>query len=67
MRKILWILCLSLCVGSAFGCATERSTIFSYNYWKRHAAKIADDLHQFRVDIDRTIFDLEERPIEQDF
>ena len=64
MRKFLWILGLGLCLGS-FGCATEKSTIFSSGYWKRHFAKIGEDLHEFRVDIDRTIFDLEDRPIEE--
>lgn len=64
MRKCLWILGLALCLGS-FGCATEKSTIFSAGYWKRHAEKIGNDLHEFRVDIDRTIFDLEDRPIEE--
>ena len=63
MRKILWILCLGLCIG-AIGCATERSTIFSASYIKRHWQKLTDDFHAFRVDVDRTIFDLEDRPIE---
>ena len=64
MRKVLWILPLALCLGLC-GCIPERSTIFSASYWKRHAYKLVDDMHQFRVDIDRTIFDLEDRPIEE--
>ncbi len=68
MRKLCLILCLSLCL-STVGCLlspdSERSTIFSTGYWKRHASKIMEDLHEFRVDIDRTIFDLEDRPIEE--
>ena len=65
MRRVLCTVGLALSVG-LIGCAnTERSTIFSFGYWKRHADKLADDFHQFRVDIDRTIFDLDDRPIEE--
>ncbi len=63
MRKFLCFLALAMCL-CTFGCATEKSTIFSSGYWKRHFAKFGEDLHEFRVDIDRTIFDLEDRPIE---
>ncbi|MFN0059239.1 MAG: hypothetical protein ACKVX7_12335 [Planctomycetota bacterium] len=67
MRKRLTVLCLFLLVGGLAGCASsERSTIFSGGYWKRHIKKFGDDMHQFRVDIDRTIFDLDDRPIEED-
>ena len=65
MRKILGLLCLGLALSTA-GCATQHeSTIFSSGYWKRHFDQIAQDFHEFRVDIDRTIFDLEDRPIEE--
>ncbi len=65
MRKVLFVLGLALCLGF-LGCAkTEKSTIFSWGYWKRHIHKMSDDMHQFRVDIDRTIFDLDDRPIEE--
>ena len=66
MRKLFTFLCLVAILGLT-GCATtERSTIFSIRYWKRHFKQFGDDLHQFRVDIDRTIFDLDDRPIEED-
>ena len=64
MCKFFWIACLGICLLSASCATTERSTIYSAGYWKRHFAQIADDFHQFRVDIDRTIFDLDDRPIE---
>lgn len=71
MRKFLGCLCLGLCLTmfSMSGCASPdgRSTIFSKAYWKRHANKIAMDLHEFRVDIDRIFFDLEDRPIEDGY
>ncbi|MEE8142186.1 MAG: hypothetical protein V3T77_03730 [Planctomycetota bacterium] len=64
MRKLVWIVCLSLLIGS-IGCAhTERSRIWSAGYWVRVGSKVMDDLHQFRVDFDRIIFDLDDRPIE---
>lgn len=68
MRKRLLFLCFGLAFATlAGGCATsERSTIFSFGYWARHGKKLAEDFHQFRVDIDRTIFDLEDIPIEED-
>ncbi len=71
MQKRLVRLSLALVLGvmtiTSFGCTTnsQRSTIFSSGYWKRHFENFAEDLHQFRVDIDRTIFDLEDRPIEE--
>lgn len=45
---------------------SDRSSIFSMGYWARHGKTFADDMHQFRVDIDRTIFDLEDVPIEDE-
>ncbi|MCA8960818.1 MAG: hypothetical protein KDC38_09905 [Planctomycetes bacterium] len=65
MRKLLAFVCMFAMFGAMAGCATtERSTIFSLGYWKRHFKKFGDDLHQFRLDVDRTIFDLDDRPIE---
>ncbi len=64
MRRLSLVLLLAgVCLVSA-GCATETSTIFSAGYWKRHFKKFGEDLHQFRVDIDRIFFDLDDRPIE---
>ena len=64
MRKLLLAFCVAgLCFGS-IGCKTESSTVFSGSYWKRHVVKILDDFHEFRVDFDRVVWDLEERPIE---
>ena len=64
MRKILLAMCLSaFCLGIV-GCQTETSTIWSSAYWKRHAVNILQGFHEFRVDVDRIIFDLDDRPIE---
>ena len=63
------VLCALLCLGalsfSAIGCsATEKSRVQTPSYWKRVFRKMGDDFHEFRVDFDRVVWDLEERPIE---
>ena len=64
MRTLLLALCVIGLTLATTGCQTETSTIWSGAYWKRHFVKIMDDLHDFRVDIDRIVFDLDDRPIE---
>ena len=63
MKKVLWILCLGFAFGTV-GCATDRDTIFSFDYVKRHVKKMDDSFYEFRKDIDRTIFDLDDRPLD---
>lgn len=65
MRRLLLIACLAALTLPALGCQAPRSTIFSGAYWKRHWFKVLDDLHATRVDIDRIVFDLDDRPIEE--
>ena len=61
MRKALTLLALGLfCLGSA-GCGT----ILSPAHWGRHIQKTGQEFHEFRLDIDRTIFGLEDEPIEK--
>ena len=69
MRKFSRIFVLELCLGGiafvGFGCsASEKSTASSPGYWKRVFRKIGSDFHEFRVDFDRVVWDLEDRPLE---
>ena len=64
MRTLILALCIvGFCAASA-GCSSPRSTIFSGAYFKRVAMKVLDDFHQFRVDADRILLDLDDRPLE---
>ncbi len=64
LRKLVLIVCLSALVLPAVGCQSPRSSVFAGGYWKRHWYNLLDGLHATRVDIDRIIFDLDDRPIE---
>ncbi|MAW77122.1 MAG: hypothetical protein VYD70_05655 [Planctomycetota bacterium] len=68
-RRIVRNLALMLCLGLALamsGCATgPKSTVASSLYWKRVFRQMGDDLRAARTDIDRIVFDLDDRPIEQ--
>ena len=69
MRKRTRILLVALCLGGlsfgSIGCsASDKSTAASPGYWKRVLRKVGNDFHEFRVDFDRVVWDLEERPLE---
>ncbi len=68
MRRIrlMWVLSLAVLLGSS-GCASnvDRDSVLNPMHWMLHIWKIADEFHEFRVDIDRTIFDLDHRPVEE--
>ena len=63
---------LLLCVGllsvlATAGCMTTEPTIYSWPHHKRRIRAILDDLHEFHVDFDRVMFDMEEYPRELDY
>ncbi len=68
-RRTIRTFALLLCLGMAFamsGCATgPKSTVASSLYWKRVFSQMGDDLRAARTDIDRIVWDLDDRPIEQ--
>ncbi len=43
----------------------KHDTLINPGYWVRHAAKVLEDAHLFRVDIDRVVFGLEDVPVEE--
>ena len=60
---------LLLCVGllsilATSGCMTTEPTIYSWPHHKRRIRTILDDLHEFHVDFDRVLVDMEEYPRE---
>ena len=65
MRKLLLVVGLVVALAPV-GCGNSlnEDTILSPSYYARHAKKFLDDCHQFRIDIDRSIFGLEDVPIE---
>lgn len=46
------------------GCNTNRPYIWSWPHHKRRVLTVFEDLHELHMDIDRIIFDMDERPIE---
>ena len=46
------------------GCSTNRPYIWSWPHNKRRVLTVFEDLHELHMDIDRIIFDMDERPIE---
>jgi hypothetical protein len=63
---------LLLCVGmlsvvATPGCMTTEPTIYSWPHHKRRIRAVLDDLHEFHVDFDRVLFDMEEYPRELDY
>ncbi len=65
IRTFAMLLCLSLALAMS-GCATgPKSTVASSLYWKRVFSQMGDDLRAARTDIDRIVWDLDDRPIEQ--
>jgi hypothetical protein len=43
---------------------TNRPVIWSWPHHKRRVLSVLDDLHHFHMDVDRVIFDMPERPLE---
>ena len=68
-RQKLKMFALLLCFGLALtlsGCASgPKVTVSSSLYWKRVFRQMGDDIRNARTDIDRIVFDLDDRPIEQ--
>ena len=48
----------------AAGCMTNRPYIWSWPHNKRRILTVFEDLHQLHMDIDRIVFDMDERPLE---
>ena len=46
------------------GPSLDDEAIFYSGYWRRHVNKFSEDLHAWRIDIDRTVFGLEDVPVE---
>jgi hypothetical protein len=65
VRNLGLVLCLGL-VLAVSGCAMgPKTTVASSLYWKRVFRQMGEDLRNARTDIDRIVFDLDDRPIEQ--
>lgn len=65
-RRFAVILFVAILLVATSGCASgQKSTVASTSYWKRVFGQMGDDMHAFRVDIDRIVFDLDDRPIEE--
>ncbi|MDE0958704.1 MAG: hypothetical protein OSB12_08710 [Planctomycetota bacterium] len=64
-RTFVLLLCLGMTLAFA-GCSSgPKSTVASSLYWKRVFRQMGDDLRAARTDIDRIVWDLDDRPIEQ--
>ncbi len=46
------------------GCMTQRPVIWSWPLHKRRVRTILEGFHKLHMDVNRVIFDMEERPIE---
>ncbi len=46
------------------GCMTNRPYIWSWPHNKRRILTVFEDFHELHMDIDRIIFDMDERPLE---
>ena len=67
MLKKLLLYVGILSVLATAGCMTTEPTIYSWPHHKRRIRRILDDLHEFHVDFDRVMFDMEEYPRELDY
>ncbi len=65
LRKVLLAIGL-LAMLAPVGCMTTDPVIWSWPHHKRRINKFLSDLHEFHVDIDRIVFDMEEYPKELD-
>ncbi len=65
LRTFALLLCLGMTLASV-GCSTgPKTTVASSLYWKRVFRQMGQDLRAARTDIDRIVWDLDDRPIEQ--
>jgi hypothetical protein len=46
------------------GCMTKRPYLWSWPHNKRKILTVLDDFHRVHMDIDRIVFDMDERPLE---
>ena len=63
MRKALLIFALGLFALGSAGCGT----ILSPAYWGRHAKNVSREFHELRLDIDHTVFGLENQESEENY
>ncbi len=67
MRKFLCI--LAICgLLTSMGCMAhtlKEDTLLNPGHWWVHTKKVLDEFHQFRIDIDRTVFGLEDTTVER--
>lgn len=63
------VLVATLCgAGLWSGCSAktlDEERIWYPTYWGRHISKVSRDFHAFRIDVDRTVFGLEDVPVEK--
>ena len=67
MRKIKWTLALLIALPLVGGCVSPedgRDSILSGAYWERHFDKIGDDMRGLRLDLDRSLFRIDDEPVE---
>ena len=63
LKRCLVLLCLASFL-LPVGCMTNRPVMWSWPHHKRRILTVLDDLHQFHMDFDRIVFDMDERPLE---
>ena len=63
LRRIL-VLALLGAMLLPLGCMTTRPVMWSWPHHKRRISLILEGFHKLHMDIDRVIFDMDERPIE---
>ena len=63
LRRLIVLLLLGVFL-LPMGCMTNRPVMWSWPHHKRRIMHILDDFHQFHMDFDRIIFDMDDRPLE---
>ncbi len=64
LKRGLVLLLLGVLMLPAVGCMTNRPVIWSWPHNKRRFMGMIEGFHKFHMDIDRIIFDMDERPLE---
>ncbi len=63
LRRLLVLSLLALTLLPA-GCMTNRPYLWSWPHNKRKILTVLDDFHRVHMEIDRIVFDMDDRPLE---
>jgi hypothetical protein len=64
LKKLgIWLL-FALFLLPAPGCMTNKPYLWSWPHHKRRLNKMLEDWHALHMDLDRILFDMDERPLE---